>query len=102
YGRRHDEPLFGSKWAQADLDGNLRPVFTKREEIEARAQGPHRRTRNVAIAMRRVLLSEPHRNEELDRTTAQLCARKAEKPLGLRVPEHDGARLVDDDHRVRR
>ena len=52
--------------------------------------------------MLRMQLAEALRDQHLDRLLAQLLARVAEHPFGLRIDEHDPPFVVDDDHRIRR
>jgi hypothetical protein len=80
---------------EADLDGKLGPVPTPAGQIEADAHRAYPGLGEVPGAMVRVSVTDPFRQQDLERLPEQLGARVVEHPLGRRVDQRDPAGGVD-------
>src|SRR5260370_1270176 len=97
-----ERALLGFERAQADLDGEFRAVFAPAVKLQPGAHRAHFGIGEIAVAMVRMLVAKPRRNQHLDRVAEQLVASVAEELLGLRIDQRDAAVATDDHHSVRR
>ncbi len=101
-GAGHQDALVGRQRAEADLDGELRPVLAQPVEVQALSHRPRMRVGEVVVAVRGVRVAQVRRHEDVDLAADQLFPAVAEDRLDLCVDEHDLRVLVHDHHRVRR
>jgi hypothetical protein len=85
---------------QAYLDGKLISVFLEAVQVQPFSHAACPRLGKVVVPMARMLGAEPLRHEHFDWLAEQFLAWIAEEFLCLGIYQHDGSRLIDDDHRI--
>ena len=100
--RGGEDSLLSLERAEADLDGELRPILADRPEVEARAHRARPWVPEESATVPAVLVVEALWDQRVDATSRQLLGRVSEQAFGLGVGEHDLSVVVHDHHRAAR
>jgi hypothetical protein len=95
----YESPVAGLDWTQADFDGHFRAIFSEGVEISSGTHRPRVRFREEPGSETGVGAAGPEWNEALDGLADHLVTRVAEHLLRQGIRQHDGAALVDENHR---
>ena len=101
-GGGHKQAVGGLQRTETDFDRELSTVLAQPVQFQPRTHRPHLTIVGIAVPMLGMMRTETTRDQQLDRLTQQFLTLITEQSLGLRIDQLDDARVVNDDHRVRR
>ena len=95
-------PPFGFKWAEVNLNRELRAILAQCIKLKACPHRPHARIAEKLIAEIRMPGPEALRNQHLNRLAQQLRSRVSKLPFYLRIDKDDLSFSIHNHYGVRR